>query len=318
MEFIKYPKINKHIKNHNIHNWVATEKIHGSNFSIYSNGQETKFAKRTTFLNISDQFYNYQSLIPKLESTGKQIFNLINTKQTKYIIIYGELFGGYYPSEFEIDNWNINQRINQDGKIIIPMNERAVQEGIYYNPNIEFIAFDILIVDNITHFLDYDTMKQTCLTANLNIVPEIATGNLHDLLNINLNFNSLVPNYFNLKPLENNIAEGIVIKNKTGNIRYITKIKHHKFSEICQKSGYNKKSGTSPKNILMNMINQNRLNNVLSKECNNYNKSDIITLLIDDIWTDFYINHNLHITNFDNINQSLEKECQLLIDKYLN
>jgi len=35
--------------------WYATEKLHGSNFSIYFNGTDIKFAKRNSFLDLGKE-----------------------------------------------------------------------------------------------------------------------------------------------------------------------------------------------------------------------------------------------------------------------
>ena len=62
MHFVKFPKIYENIgdfKSPKKLEWIATEKIDGSNFSVYSNGVETKFAKRTGFLQMHKKRIKY-------------------------------------------------------------------------------------------------------------------------------------------------------------------------------------------------------------------------------------------------------------------
>jgi len=337
MDFIKFPKIYERIPNSlksNSHKitgeWIATEKIHGANFSIYCDGNEVKFGKRTGFLHHTDSFYNYQQLIPSLTPKILELFQLIKldpANNIDHIIAYGELCGGWFPPDDIRDVWDVSFRI-KDERIIVPMEERAVQEGVYYHPNITFITFDIMIVtDQGNIFLDYDEVIKLCTKVSLNYTPILATGKLGDLISMNINFNSTIPAYLGLPHLENNTAEGIVVKklknklvkNDTHtNIRHIIKIKHAKFSEICNLSGFDKhKASKSPKGLLTSMINKNRLDAVISKgfQLNIKNIDQITTELLDDIWTDFYINFNLDIDNFCEINKFLEIECLKFITK---
>ena len=102
--------------------WIATEKIDGSNFSIYSNGKDTKYAKRTGFLKEDEWFFNYQSISLELSVKSKKIYNILIQKESniKFIVIYGELCGGFYPKNEEEWKGPIPSRINEKGIIIIP------------------------------------------------------------------------------------------------------------------------------------------------------------------------------------------------------
>lgn len=48
--------------------WVATEKIHGSNFSIYYNNNNVSFAKRNSKLDDDEWFYNYHLIFNKRQT----------------------------------------------------------------------------------------------------------------------------------------------------------------------------------------------------------------------------------------------------------
>ena len=76
------------------------------------------------------------------------IFSLLlfcNILNKEFIIVYGELFGGFYPKDPE--SW-INNRINNKGICTLPFEKRAIQEGIYYSENIEYIVFDVAFLQS--------------------------------------------------------------------------------------------------------------------------------------------------------------------------
>ena len=344
MEFHKYRKIFENIKDYkfnsvqhkklNKENWVITEKIHGSNFSIYCDENNIKFAKRSQFLKIEDNFYNYQSIISQLSQKVMHMFKDLHTNEKynnnddiNYIIIYGELFGGWFPDD--VSNWKGNsERIDSEGRIKIPMEQRAVQEGVYYDSTLNFIAFDIQIIkhDNNCLFIDYNDMINLCQNHDMLVTQPLMIGKLNELIKYNVNFDSTIPKYVGLNNLENNIAEGIVIKpisnililnQKNNLIRCAVKIKHPKFAEICTKSKFNMlNTFKSPDNILNSLINHNRLHAVISKvgplDKNNY--EEIVGELIDDIWIDYYNNNN-NVKNLDykKTNQLLENKCKLFV-----
>jgi hypothetical protein len=61
-------KIKKLLKKHTTDElWVATEKIHGTNFCFVFNGSVMECAKRTSFLTQTDSFYNYQPISTRCE-----------------------------------------------------------------------------------------------------------------------------------------------------------------------------------------------------------------------------------------------------------
>ena len=68
-EFRPYPEIENHyhkmtkafIENHKGEElWVATEKIHGTNFCFECDGTSVVCAKRNSYLKDSDKFFSFQ------------------------------------------------------------------------------------------------------------------------------------------------------------------------------------------------------------------------------------------------------------------
>ncbi|KAL9652052.1 hypothetical protein ABK040_000393 [Willaertia magna] len=266
--------------------WAITEKVHGSNFCFYTsrNSENNEIVivcgKRKQLLSKDEVFYNAEDLKNENHLKLEQIFIHLEKeiKDLKSIHIYGELFGGYYPSS--LFNENNNSEHN------------AVQTGIYYCNNISFMAFDILLNlnNNTNYFLDFEKSIELFKKVNLFYAIPLFTGTFEECLEYNIKFNSTIPKYFNMPPLEVNYAEGIVIKPlkeicvmKKGKVeRAILKRKIEEFSEKkydqAKKWDNNNNNGltTSNNNEEQNLkemiryeglacITKNRLVNALSK-----------------------------------------------------
>lgn len=317
--------------------WVVLEKVHGANFSIYCNGHEVLFAKRTAFLENHEWFYSYQNINDILNEKAKNLYSLIKSikEDTEYIIVYGELFGGFYPSN--IDEWKgpiISKRINDKNECIISQENRAIQEGIYYSPNIEYIVFDICCVsndENIT-FTDYDLVMNYCEKIGLNYLEPLLTAPYVDCINYNYNFDSTVATKVCKQkklPIGTNIAEGIVIKpldasitiqlkKNSNKIRPLVKLKNKLFLEI---SGDFNLPTVTPIMILSSMININRLNSLLSKigKFNHKELDNITDLFVDDIWMDYYEKFpNMTIDNYNEISTDVYNKSKDIISKNLH
>jgi Rnl2 family RNA ligase len=343
MNFIKFHKIYEKIEDYKINNkelkkveWIATEKIHGSNFSIYINDKSVKCAKRNGFLEKDDVFYDYKYVIKNNADKLRKLYKILKEKHKfNYIIIYNELFGGWFPENAK--NWEgpiKGGRISEDSKIIIPQNLRAIQEGIYYSNQVDIIILDIVLVtlngsenDADTSMsiygVPYNEIVKIVIEVGLKVTMPLVTGKLEKIMNYDINFDSTIPKYLGYPHIEHNTAEGIVIRpidyNQSGFCSI--KIKNNKFSEICNVSSFNKfETGITPKSLLMGMINVNRLNNVLSKsgiELNQDNKQKILKDFIEDVITDYHINYyETPITNYSEINEFLNKTCLDLIEFY--
>lgn len=143
-KYIAYEKIPENINKWNLTesdyrilkktDWVVTEKIHGANFGIMTDGLEVKFAKRKKFLDSTEDFFGYQLLQDKLISQARKIFQFLQLEKNNLhkIFIYGELFGGEYPHP----------------EVTPVSGIQAIQTGVYYSPKIEYCGFDIAVVEN--------------------------------------------------------------------------------------------------------------------------------------------------------------------------
>ncbi len=247
--------------------WIAMEKIHGANASVYvcttdSGSSCTKFAKRTAFLEDHDWFYGWENLrdslssqavvvnsslvkanlLPRSASSQDSLTSSASSSACSYVILYGELFGGFYPSETEASSWAgvvSAKRVNDKGKCIIPLQDRAIQEGIVYSHDVNFALFDIAIVhvtlnepssssstssstptptstrkETIT-FLNYDVVQAMAKMAGILCLPPLAVGSYQEMCRFPFaSFDSQLGQVLGMPrvPKGSNIAEGIVIK----------------------------------------------------------------------------------------------------------
>ena len=325
--FVKFPKIYENIgdfKSPKKLEWIATEKIDGSNFSVYSNGVETKFAKRTGFLQSEEWFFNYQSISLELAQKAHKIYHIFKLKNANlnFVVIYGELCGGFYPEDTK--NWKgpIPSRINEKGVVIIPLEQRAIQEGVYYSDKIKHIIFDIALIDNEKNiqYLEYNDMVNVCGEVKLPYTPILAKGSLKKMLDYSLDFNSTIPSLFGLKCLDNNNAEGIVIRPSewkgNGEERPMLKRKSKSFKQFSGDFNIDK----IRKNPFLSatcMINLNRLYGVISKIGAKSEKEEIINEFVKDVW-DSMLEIGVNIINYDEVEKFVKDNVTKMVNEYIN
>lgn len=108
--------------------WIATEKLHGANFSFWCDGAEVKVASRTQF--VDGTFYNCQPVINKYSDSVMSLFKLFNGEH-KELVIYGELFGGNVQKEVEYGEKDFRAfDLTLDGVVQTKLNQRAWCEGV--------------------------------------------------------------------------------------------------------------------------------------------------------------------------------------------
>ena len=284
--------------------WVVTEKVHGANFSVIYDVNQTsiKYAKRTGILQDNDSFFGYMSIVPALLPQIELIKHLISSKYTSIntFIVYGELFGGIYP----------DVQPNTDPAI------KQVQNGIFYSPNLHFYAFDICIIDSIEnrmHYIPYNISAFMFKTVGMmHAEPLQIYSSYESAIEHALGFNSTIPAKLNMPEiLIINKAEGIVVRNWSGINRYIVKIKIPEFSEsIYSKNKYISNTADitdyNYKNKATNCITLNRLNAAISKIGNfKDNKDEIHALFVYDILDEIGALHMYKITEWVDIQVQL-------------
>ena len=290
MEHIKYPSIKntynskfiEKIKELNIKQFAVTEKIHGMNASIYYNGDQFKYARRTDFFAPKEKMFNLNIILKRDEDKYKKLYHYFKNKYgCKILIIYGELFGGSYP--------------NYDEK-----SASIIQKGVFYCPHNDFCIFDFKID---CEFVNHNEFVELCEKFELFYTKNLFVGTLEECLKYPNLFQTTIPEQFNLESVKDNICEGVVIRPiipyKIGDSYVILKNKNDKFSE--KQSAPRKKKQTKDDILseeainqyhkLLELLNENRLKNVTSKiNSNDINFKQfrkILNLLIEDIYDEY-------------------------------
>lgn len=291
-KFVKYNKIQNVTSSKLINKIVelgldkqpyeVREKIHGANFSVTELPDGTvKFGKRSGYLGDDANFNNFQRISEALTKRVQKIRPLLDFASTSTITVFGEIFGGSFYGEQE------------------PQTKR-VQSGVEYHQGVKFMAFDIMV--NGVYMQAVDTYK-ILREVGFDQAPVIKIANsLQEALEMPVEFTSTVPNFYGLECKPENLAEGYVIKPVSGDgmlglHRLILKYKTAAFSENKgAKVGKAKIITLSDddKEFLVaasRYINQNRLNNVLSKEEKPKGKEfpRIVGLLVQDALEDFVL-----------------------------
>ncbi|GAB5365121.1 hypothetical protein AAMO2058_001029600 [Amorphochlora amoebiformis] len=109
------------------HEWVATEKIHGCNFSFYCSGDTVRCARRRGLLKEGEKFVlGYEKVVKTTSPLVKKLYHILNKKHPiERCIVYGELFGGAYNHP----DVNHNTNVKRVQKAKFPLISKAVQRG---------------------------------------------------------------------------------------------------------------------------------------------------------------------------------------------
>ncbi len=213
--------------------WIATEKIHGANFCILSDGEHVECAKRKAKLGATESFFGYRDVIAPMFSTILELHAEVRAwsrehwqRDILHMALYGELYGGGYD--------------HPDVSVVEGV--QRVQTGIDYAPDINLCGFDIAVqlADQATgfDFLDFDDAHALATAREIPWVEPLARGRLTDLLEMNTDFDSTIPERHNLPALPpgTNLAEGVVLRparelNWAPEQRPLIKLKSPRFAE---------------------------------------------------------------------------------------
>lgn len=228
--------------------FVVSEKIHGANFGVSCERSEDNILqifpfRRNGYLEKDEKFHNYQKIVAVHEKNFHKVFLHMETLHgTKKVVIYFEIYGGYYP----------HKDVLQEIKI------KAVQLGVFYSPNIHIRAFDVKLDGT---FINIDEMNHILNKFDIPKVDILQRGTLEECLKYDNKFNSTLHKIHDLPPLENNICEGIVIKPviskfKRNGSRVIFKNKNDHFKEIHIQKNSNKKQKSKKGITLLDVENK--------------------------------------------------------------
>lgn len=291
------------------HTYVVQEKVHGSNLSFITDGKSIQTAKRTDLLDEQEKFYNFQEVRDKYADRILKAFALVKNQfpETEFVSIYGELFGGTYAhKEVEAVKGSVK-----------------VQKGIFYAPHNDFYAFDIRI--NNEKYLGVEEANAIFEELDFFYAKTLEKGDLETCLAYPNLFNSFIAQWLGLPEIEDNVAEGTIIKPvkplylKNGS-RVLLKNKNEKWEEKAKRHNRGEKKAIvlseglqSLQTEIADYVTVNRLNNVISKigEVSPKQYGKLIGLLSRDALEDF-------LKDFAEPYQQLEKQEQKLLNKSLN
>lgn len=268
--------------------WVATEKIHGTNFSFVTDGNNIQCCKRTSMLVSTESFFDYQTTANACYSDVIKIFKYLKDHNNEIIQIqiYGELFGGQYN--------------NKPTK-----NVSMIQNGMNYHPEHKFMFYDIKLTTHDTEtetetdtnsrisYLDFETiihMMEILDLAEIKLVPVLSIGNIETIAKLDPIFKTQVPKVYGLEEMENNYAEGFVIhpliERNINSTRTIFKFKNPAFTEFVG-FGIKKAKEMKPGGIIKSHLTLHRYDNVISKMSQHeLTEENIINNLANDVKQD--------------------------------
>lgn len=295
--------------------YVVQEKVHGTNVSFICDGKEVKFAKRTAFVSVGENFYDYEELLERYHSKVLELFAKVKEQYPQMIqmTLFGEMFGGLYPHSEVLENKSV----------------RLIQQGVYYTPNHELYCFDILVVTETENFfLSVEDANTLFESEKLFYAKTLFKGSLDECLDYPNAFPTKVAEWLGFPAINDNICEGVVIRPvvpkffRNGS-RVLIKNKNERFSE--KKKGGHK--GLKLPKVKMNdavlqpvleemelYITENRLNNVLSHIGEVDWSKDVFMVmgaLSKDVLVDFMKEHG-------ELYDALEKKEQKQLNKKLN
>ena len=198
----------------------VSEKVDGCNTSIITDGSSIITGKRSSALTAEDKFYGFQDFAEsRLKGASIGIMETLEKEMNiNQVQVFGEFFGGGY-----------------DGyKSSVP----KIQKGIQYCPEHEFYAFDILVSDGEKNiYLGVDKCNSLFEQFGFFYNKELFRGTLDECLAYNPIFISTIGERLGYPRLENNYAEGVVIKpiediRFANGERIIIKNKNPKFNEF--------------------------------------------------------------------------------------
>lgn len=203
--------------------WVAREKIHGTNFSVIITPTEIVPAKRTGPILEGESFFGHEIIMKKYKNSFAKMQNMLNTMDLVSVQIFGEFAGG------------------------------GIQKGVDYGEK-DFYVFDILADQGgETQYWDDYVVESFATGLGLKLAPLLGRGSFAELSQYVNDFKSIV-NYYNelvdttdlehankhvfgpQASSETGVAEGYVLKPVNpkffnNGTRVAIKCKNSKFSE---------------------------------------------------------------------------------------
>ena len=262
--------------------WISLLKIHGANYSLWSDGEEVKRAKRSAFVEgqsfYGDHTFDYTEKVLSMFEYIK-----FSVPEMEVLTICGEIYGGKY------DHPDV-EKVKE---------AKQIQKEVQYRPDNDFIVFDIKI-DN--KLVNHNMVEKLCALFGFDTVPVLGVGTFSELMEMPVVFPDPLYKGFDFPEIEGNMAEGWVLKPVEPKFfgngeRIILKGKNPSQMENTGKNRDPKPvyemsdEGNRLLEELMTFFNENRLRNVLShgdiEEITQKDFGRIVGMLCQDAFGDF-------------------------------
>lgn len=295
--------------------WDVTEKVHGANSCMITDGVTVEFAKRSGIVGENGGFFRSDMVLAEHQERILKAFEYVKKKfeteekPVKVVQFYGELFGGTYPHD----------EVPRDSRY------EAVQKGLYYAPFQSFYGFDIAIChDNDTDasgyrtWLNPDEVVDVYKQNDIFYAKSLFRGTLKECLAFNNAFQTHIPEWLGLPSITDNICEGVVLKPMVpqffnNNDRIILKNKNERFAEK-KKEHVHKEKVDLPDFIIgisqtiCQYVTDARLSNVISHEGEfDMPKAfgKLMKFFTEDILNDFVKEHLAEWNGLEKANQKI-------------
>jgi Rnl2 family RNA ligase len=313
--------------------WIVTEKIHGANFCLVTDGAVLRCAKRKAYLDPDEDFFGHRAVLDRnagaILDLGAQVRK--DHPGVAWVFVYGELFGGAYP----------HPDVPPDPSV------QPVQTGVHYAPTIELCAFDLGVLRDgygeTRRYIDYDEAAERLRAAGLLHAEPLFRGSYEEAIAYPLGFESTIPAALGLPPLPpGNKAEGVVVKpvreavlpQGKGAIRPVVKKKIAEFAEDerfhrAEKWAVPLQNFAAALEILKvevsARVTENRLNAAVSKVGRAWDVTrheQVAELIVQDLRTELRERHGDHLralttTEAAELSRFIEGEARALVDLYL-
>ncbi|HEV2640430.1 MAG TPA: RNA ligase family protein [Actinocrinis sp.] len=203
---LPYPKIaaGGRIGAPEVREWIALEKVHGAHFAVVCDVTGAHPAKRRELLpqdDAMDGFFGVSRIWPTLAVAAARLAAALRAAcavgPQEKVTIYGELAGGGYP--------------HPDVTAVPGVD--PVQTGVWYAPDLRWLPFDAAFeTPEGRCWVSDQTLRDAAEIAGLVCVPVLARGPSARLQELPSAFPSKVSSLFGLPALDDNLAEGYVLK----------------------------------------------------------------------------------------------------------
>jgi Rnl2 family RNA ligase len=247
---LPYPKIpaSGRLGGFAVREWVAAEKVHGAHFAVVCDRAGVRPAKRRELLGdeLLDGFFGVSRIWPALAVAAARFAATVRTARNEtrgesggagrddaVVTVYGELAGGHYPHP----------------DVPAESGNEPVQTGVWYAPGLHWLLFDAQVTSTSGDrcWISDRSLRQAAAVAGLTCVPALAHGPLNTLQRLPSAFRTKVPTALGLPELDDNLAEGYVLKparewretdaHQQGEGRPVAKVKQPAFAEDARYNG---------------------------------------------------------------------------------